>query len=164
MFLDTASTLASSTQFKTMQQRRERTKGKKRQFRTQAEELQQALTQKEEEFVDVTGQLKGELAAFKTEIQGYQDFIHKLEGEIQKNYNFKLLADQNRNLKSDVEALRNQNTNLQKIIASKASEVRTGRHRPDLSVDLRPLSLTHQAPSITHQPPSITHQPPSGTR
>eukprot|EP00667_Euglena_gracilis_P002946 EG_transcript_2954 len=92
--------------------RREKTKEKKRAAREEGKRLQEAMACRAEEAEVAFIQYRAQIATLKTEVEGYQEAIAKLEGEIQRNYNFKLLAEQNDLLKYDVEALRNQNASL----------------------------------------------------
>jgi uncharacterized protein (UPF0335 family) len=65
-----------------------------------------------------TNAFKSEITSLKNEIEGYKSTIDKLEGSIAENYNFKILAEQNEMLKSDVESYRNQIKNLNNTIST----------------------------------------------
>eukprot|EP00668_Euglena_longa_P035381 GGOE01045449.1.p1 GENE.GGOE01045449.1~~GGOE01045449.1.p1 ORF type:complete len:778 (-),score=292.65 GGOE01045449.1:386-2719(-) len=92
--------------------RRERTKEKKRAAREEVRQVKEVMACRGEEAEVAMIQYRAQIAALKAEVEGYQESITKLEGEIRRNYNFKLLSEQNDLLKYDVEALRNQNASL----------------------------------------------------
>uniref|UniRef100_A0A7S1I8R8 Uncharacterized protein n=1 Tax=Eutreptiella gymnastica TaxID=73025 RepID=A0A7S1I8R8_9EUGL len=106
-----------------MVERRQKTKGKKQQFRSNAAALEQRLQEQSEAHGEYTAQMQAVEDKLRTEIAGYRDSIAKLEADIKKNYNFKLLAGQNEFLKSDVEAFRNQNLRLQDTMADMQAEI-----------------------------------------
>merc|ERR1712139_282732 len=61
---------------------------------------------------------KAQIDALQREIEGFKQTIEKLEGSIAENYNFKILAEQNEQLKADIASYRNQIANLNNTVAT----------------------------------------------
>jgi DNA repair exonuclease SbcCD ATPase subunit len=67
---------------------------------------------------DRTSAFKAEIQGLRNELEAAKTHIEKLEGSIAENYNFKILAEQNEALKSELQSYKNQNLSLQNTIAT----------------------------------------------
>merc|ERR1719424_1301654 len=80
--------------------------------------LEEEAQKKDKDNWDRSNAYKAEIEALKREVDGYKQTIEKLEGSIAENYNFKILAEQNEQLKADITSYRNQIASLNNTVAT----------------------------------------------
>jgi len=110
-------------ELRTMTIRRERTKGKKRAARAEAGNARKALEGCKEAAAFAAAQASAQIDGLRVELLGYQEGTQRLEAELRKNHNFRLLAQENDLLTCDIEALRNQNVRLTKECDDQRAEI-----------------------------------------
>merc|ERR1711976_999958 len=88
------------------------------QLGARVKQLEEEHAKKDKDNWERANAYKAEITSLRNEIEGYKQTIEKLEGSIAENYNYKILAEQNEMLKSDVESSRNQIKNLNNTIST----------------------------------------------